>query len=118
MQGGRQMVGFNAMKNFNSTPSLSCSPVEAGAKQIVIRIDFSRFGRIIGLLSNDRPYQLHYKLTDTDTNKARSCSHQNGKSSTYSLLLSVDVHSRSSSRAHEISRLNLAHKQTLQKQFV
>ncbi|KAH7731380.1 Protein F42A10.7 [Aphelenchoides avenae] len=45
-------------------------PVSPGNQNIKAVIDFSKYGSIIGLLKNDSPYQVQYKLTDKDTGRS------------------------------------------------
>uniref|UniRef100_A0A0K0FTS4 ML domain-containing protein n=1 Tax=Strongyloides venezuelensis TaxID=75913 RepID=A0A0K0FTS4_STRVS len=56
---------FGLLSNKNACKSGVPCPILSGKNQnVTFTIDFTKYSLIVGLLKNDAPYQLMYKLTD------------------------------------------------------
>ncbi|KAI6176877.1 MD-2-related lipid-recognition domain-containing protein [Aphelenchoides bicaudatus] len=61
---------FGLLNNLDACSNGVPCPIQSGRHTITINLDFSKYSSIIGLLTDDSPYQLHYKLTDNKSKKA------------------------------------------------
>jgi len=61
---------FGLLSNLDAcTNGLAC-PIEKGRHNTTIILDFSKYGKIIGLLTDDAPYQTQVVLTDKASKKS------------------------------------------------
>ncbi|KAI6240168.1 MD-2-related lipid-recognition domain and Immunoglobulin E-set domain-containing protein [Aphelenchoides fujianensis] len=58
---------FGLLSNLDACQNGVPCPIQPGDQTLNITLDFSKYSSIIALLTDDAPYQLHYKLTDKDS---------------------------------------------------